>query len=196
MAAGGTNKMLGHNSDNRPDIFTPVSLPENTYLTKVASQGYLVHGVDNNGNLWIWGDSLYAQNSDDWASLYDGAFERDSKPVKMKWFQEQNLKVLDVECGRDAALVKTEDKDGKIILYGLCRDEESICKIGGVGRTSRAYKHFINKLDVDGDRVEGFAMSMQASFILIRPKEQVTTSIDPDHPEESGLIHFYQDPAD
>mmetsp|Transcript_21015 Transcript_21015/g.28267 ORF Transcript_21015/g.28267 Transcript_21015/m.28267 type:complete len:134 (+) Transcript_21015:3257-3658(+) len=32
--------------------------------------------------------------------------------------------------------------------------------------------------------------------MLIRPKKQVTTSIDPDHPEESGLIHFYQDGAD
>lgn len=37
----------------------------------------------------------------------------------MKWFTEQNLKVLDVECGRTAALVKCEDKDGKIVFYGL-----------------------------------------------------------------------------
>ena len=128
--------------------------------------------------------------------MYEGDFERENKPIKIKWFSEQNLKVLDVEAGRDTALVKTEDKDGKIIFYGLCRDEESLQKIGGADRTEKAHQHYINKLNVDGDRVEDFAMSMYGSFLLIRPKEQITTSIDPDHPEESGLIHFYKDVQD
>ena len=58
--------------------------------------------------------------------MYEGEYERENKPIKVKWFSEQSLKVLDVEAGRDTALVKTEDKDGKIIFYGLCRDEESL----------------------------------------------------------------------
>ena len=61
LAAGGFTRMLGNAADNNPSSFVPVSLPDNTYLTKVASQGsQLVHGVDNHGNLWIWGESLYA----------------------------------------------------------------------------------------------------------------------------------------
>lgn len=89
MAAGGYNRMLGHNSDHNPSHFVPVSLPANTYLTKVASQGSnLVHGVDNLGNLWVWGESLYAQGSEHFAGMYDGDWERDSKPLKVKWFNE------------------------------------------------------------------------------------------------------------
>mmetsp|Transcript_21015 Transcript_21015/g.28264 ORF Transcript_21015/g.28264 Transcript_21015/m.28264 type:complete len:249 (+) Transcript_21015:2219-2965(+) len=65
MAAGGNNQLLGHGQDNRPDIFTPVKLPDNTYLTKVASEGSLVHGVDNIGNLWVWGGEIYAESTDD-----------------------------------------------------------------------------------------------------------------------------------
>ena len=67
--------MLGNAADNNPSSFVPVSLPDNTYLTKVASQGsQLIHGVDNHGNLWIWGESLYAQNTEYWAAMYDGDY--------------------------------------------------------------------------------------------------------------------------
>jgi len=64
---------LGHNSDNRPDVFIPVSLPDGTFLTKVASQGYLVHGVDNRGNLWVWGGEIYAkENAENFSKIYEG----------------------------------------------------------------------------------------------------------------------------
>jgi len=39
LGAGGANKLLGHNSDNRPDHFIELSVPANTYMTKIANQG-------------------------------------------------------------------------------------------------------------------------------------------------------------
>ena len=152
--------MFGHNSDNRPDHLTPVSLPDGTYLTKVASQGSLVHGVDNNGNLWVWGSEIYAKGDEEnFSKIYEGQFERESQPMRMKWLQEKNLQAIDVECGRNSALVKCKDKNGDIVFYGLCQSEEQIASIGGVARTSKVYNHFINKLDIDGNRVVDFAMT-------------------------------------
>lgn len=37
LGAGGSGSMIGHNSDERPDHFKEMSLPANTYCTKVAS---------------------------------------------------------------------------------------------------------------------------------------------------------------
>lgn len=125
--------------------------------------------------------------------MYEGEYERDSKPMKVKWFSEKNIKVLDVECGRDSALVKCKDKDGNIVFYGLCKTEDNIKQIGGGARTTKALSYLINKVEIDGNRVESFAMSWGASFILLRPLELENASIDPENPEETGLIHFYQD---
>ena len=56
--------------------------------------------------------------------------------MRMKWVQEQNLKAIDVECGRNSALVKCENRDGDIVFYGLCQTQEQIPSIGGAARTS------------------------------------------------------------
>ena len=171
LAAGQTNSLFGHDSENRSGNFVPIKLPDNHYCIKIANQGYLVHGVDNNGNLWVWGNDIYAQNQEDFGSIYEGEYGRDNKPKKVKWFNEQNLKVLDVNSGRRSCVVKCEDKDGKIVFYGLCQSEDDIKSIGGAGRTTRMLKHYINKIEIDGDRVVSYAMSWSAVFFLLRPVE-------------------------
>ena len=113
----------------------------------------------------------------------------------MKWFTEQNIKVIDVSSGEHNALVKAEDRDGKIVFFGLSTSEENLRYIGGAASLKREYKHFISRLDVDGSRVEDFAMGKRSTYILMAADKQVIKSIDPDHPDAKGLIHFYQQPG-
>jgi hypothetical protein len=104
------------------------------------------------------------------------------------------MKVLDVSSGDTNALVKVEDKDGKIIFFGLSTAEENLKRIGGSAALKSEYKHFISRLEVDGSRVDDFAMGKESSYILMAADKQITDSIDPSNPEAKGLIHFYQTP--
>lgn len=66
-----------------------MAVPDGTYMTKVTCHGNMAHGVDNNHNLWVWGSSIYGQDSeDDKAALYSGEHTNASKPMLMKWFKE------------------------------------------------------------------------------------------------------------
>jgi len=88
-------------------------------------------------------------------------------------------------------LVKTEDKDGKIVFFGLSHEEEHLKRIGGAANITSEYKHFISRLTVDGSKVEDFAMGKEASYILMAADNTVPKSIDPENPEAKGLMHFY-----
>ena len=112
----------------------------------------------------------------------------------MKWFTEQTMKVIDVSSSENNALVKVEDRDGKIVFFGLSTSEENLLFMGGAASLKREYKHFISRLEVDGSRVEDFAMGRKSAYILMAADKQVIKSIDPDHPDAKGLIHFYQQP--
>ena len=43
----------------------------------------------------------------------------------MKWFRDKSLKVIDVASGKFKAIVKTEDKEGKIVFYALQGDADN-----------------------------------------------------------------------
>ena len=90
----------------------------------------------------------------------------------MKWFKEKTMKVLDVESSDYNAIVKVEDKEGKIVFFGLSRDEEHLKVIGGAASIKSEYKHFINRLEIDGDRVEDFAMGKACAYILMAADKQ------------------------
>ena len=65
--------------------------------------------------------------------------------------------------------------------------------IGGatVGLTS-CYKHLISRLEVDGSRVEDFAIGRESVYLLMAADKQEQKSIDPENPQTKELIHFYQ----
>jgi hypothetical protein len=66
-----------------------LAVPDGIFMTKITSHGCLVHGVDNEHNLWVWGNNIYGHDSDeDKAILYSGERSNDSKPMLMKWFKE------------------------------------------------------------------------------------------------------------
>lgn len=194
FGGGEATDFIGHNEDSCCNLFKPLALPAGTYLKKITNERHIVHGVDNNGNLWVWGSEIYG-TEEDRATLYEGEYERNSKPKLMKWFRDQNLKVLDVESGDKAAIVKCEDKDGKVIFYGLTHDADYHKSIGGSTGMELLFKQIISKLEVDGSRVEDFAMGKSACYFLMAADNQETPSIDPERPAAKGLIHFYQTPA-
>ena len=194
FGGGEATDYIGHNEDSCCNLFKPLALPAGTYLKKITNERHIVHGVDNNGNLWVWGSEIYG-TEEDRATLYEGEYERNSKPKLMKWFRDQNLKVLDVESGDKAAIVKCEDKDGKVIFYGLTHDADYHKSIGGSTGMELLFKQIISKLEVDGSRVEDFAMGKSACYFLMAADNQETPSIDPERPAAKGLIHFYQTPA-
>lgn len=73
FGAGETIDVTGTNETERTTIFKPLAVPDGTYMTKITSHGMLVHGVDNNHNLWVWGSEIYGGNNDeDKAFLYSG----------------------------------------------------------------------------------------------------------------------------
>lgn len=101
-------------------------------MTKITCHGVHVHGVDNHNNLWVWGIDIYGANDQaDLATLYSGERQNNSKPMLMKWFSEQNMKVIDVSSSENNALVKVEDREGKIFFFGLSTSEDNLLIIGG-----------------------------------------------------------------
>lgn len=88
-------------------------------MTKITNQGDTVHGIDNQQRLWIWGNRYAWDSEEDRNILYEGPMGRNSKPTLVKWFSEREMKVLDVASGYFAALVKVQDKDERIIMYGM-----------------------------------------------------------------------------
>lgn len=114
------------------------------------------------------------------------------KPILVKWFKHNSLQVLDVECGTNSAVVKCKDKDGNIVFYGLSTLQEHLRAIGGQAGTKSMYKHLVVRLEIDAPRVMGFAMTRTGSYFIMKADNQASKSIDPDHPDATGLIHFYQ----
>jgi len=59
------------------------------------------------------------------ANLYEGEMGYRSKPMMVKYFTNNNLKVLDCSSGYYSALVKVKDNDGKCFIYAFSQSEEN-----------------------------------------------------------------------
>ena len=55
-----------------------------------------------------------------------------------------------------------------------------------------SYKHYISEINIEGSCIKDMAMSKHASYVLMGAEKDKHVSIDPNHPDERGLIHFYQ----
>ena len=77
-------------------------------------------GLDNNGGLWVWGESTPAAKSDEF--YHEPVCDQDERSLshKIKWFSEKDLKVVDIEAGSKALIVKTVHNDtNQQSFYGI-----------------------------------------------------------------------------
>jgi len=95
----------------------------------------------------------------------------DSTPLIMKYFKTQGMKVLDVSSGRYSAVVKCRTKENKIEFYGLCPNQDCFKHIGGSDNITSVYKHYINKINIDGETIADFSMGMESVYFLKAPKQ-------------------------
>mgnify|MGYP001018278791 CR=1 FL=1 len=99
--------------------------------------------------MWIWGEHYAKDDEEDRTAIYEGQMTLRSKPLMVKWLTEREMKVLDVASGYSNAIVKVQNKDGKILLYGFSQSSNNLSAIGGATSVTSAYKHYISEIQTD-----------------------------------------------
>ena len=111
---------------------------------------------------------------------------RDSfKPSCVKWFSDNELKVLEVEAGFEHVVVKTIDKDGKPGFYGINNETGHKDVFGYDSNIEKVYKDKICKFIIDESRVVDFSCNKKACLFIMAPEEVIK-------PSEAGMTHFYK----
>ena len=117
FCAGQEEDVQGHNSGSCTSSFVPIAVPDDVWFRQINSQRYCVFGIDQDQNIWQWGRH-FGGSSETYQQMYGTSeIERRSKPYKLKWFEEKELKCLEVQVGNQWAIVRTADKDGKQEFY-------------------------------------------------------------------------------
>ena len=125
FAAGGDYDMVGCGDGSAAPKWRCPIFPEGTYMKILASEGMTAYGIDQDDNLWEWGDHKVQNKSDDdklWEKP-EGSEAKRSTPYKFVWFNKNNKKPIKVASGKSWALCQTEhigedENKGKIELYG------------------------------------------------------------------------------
>ena len=60
------------------------------------------------------------------------------------------------------------------------------------GSAEKVLDNVIYKLNINAKSISSFACTRYATFFLFSKKEDVK-SMDPENPEATGLLHFYQE---
>lgn len=124
FAAGGDYDMVGCADGNAAPKWRAPVFPEGTYMKVLASEGMSAYGIDQDDNLWEWGDHKVTNTGDTvlWEKP-DGYEAKRSTPYKFVWFNNNNKKPIRIASGKSWALCQVEhigedDNKGKIELYG------------------------------------------------------------------------------
>ena len=83
-----------------------------------------------------------------------------------KYFQENELTIVDMACGNSHALLRCVNKDGKPFVYGICKTD-NLQYIGGSEVCTSVFMDIVHKIDVDASRVEDITCTRKGSFILM-----------------------------
>ena len=97
-----------------------LALPEGRYFKKIVAVRQQAWGICDQDKLWIWGneiDNFIPKADGDDQDCFASREFRD--PVLFKWFEDKNLKILDIKAGIEFAIVLTEDSSCKRTFYGV-----------------------------------------------------------------------------
>jgi alpha-tubulin suppressor-like RCC1 family protein len=90
FAAGGDYDMVGCGDGTAaPDWREPI-FPAGTYMKSIASSGMSAYGIDQDDNLWEWGDHKIKNRANEppvWEKAKPDGEEKRSHPYKIVWFQ-------------------------------------------------------------------------------------------------------------
>ena len=77
-------------------------------MVQISVVNNLVWAIDQNQNIWTWGQSFVGDSVDDRNEIYgEGVnFEDPSQPKLINWFKMRELKVLEVKSGLSWAVLK------------------------------------------------------------------------------------------
>ena len=181
-----------------------INLPNEGYFTHISSTRRFAYGICNQKKLWVWGRSDECSDhlqKDETEGVEDCLATRDwNEPNLFKWFDNKNIKVLDVKTGWGFAIVLTQNADGKKQFYGIgkkifeCHNGVDSVKPDRFGENAKAmYGKCIYMItDVNAEIVADYAVTYHAVAYLLKGEEKKRVSIVPDKPDATGLIHFYK----
>ena len=186
-------------------------LVENVVFKKVVGRKEKYFGIDEDDNLWSWGEEIYGLHEEE---------RKDSRvALKCKYFSEGGLKIIDVQMGAKSTIIKTKSSSNETCLYGIPRvyspelreyhmedgkDIEGIIKqskdmlgFESVDQ-SKSFNQVIYKLGFpEPAQVKNFACSSSCSFFVLEPADSGGSkdSDDLNNPPKKagkGLLHYYR----
>jgi alpha-tubulin suppressor-like RCC1 family protein len=181
-AAGGDYDMVGcGDRSGAPNWRKPI-FPDDIVMKHIASQGMTAYGIDQNDELWEWGDhKLSNRDGEDpvWEKCNPEAEEKRSTPYKLVWFKQKNQKVVDVTSGNSWALIKSKDEDGNLHIYCWCES----AKDGRCGKDPKEQygeKFVLLGSQINHNDVVDFACTREATFLILAKKVELLPSILPE----------------
>ena len=123
----------------------------------------------------------------------EGEIGRASKPIMFKWFKERSIRILKIGAGYRFCVCQVREEDGNLGFYAVSFNDANRKFYGGDDALENLQGNWLMKLKVDADKVFSFDCSRHATFFLMSNKETKWISMDPENPDETGLLHFYQE---
>lgn len=77
------------------------------YITGLSTQGKFVYGLDNNKDVWEWGNHRIKNDSfiDVHGKKFDG-----STPFRLRWFGDNGKDIKQVRCGDNVTIILAQDR--------------------------------------------------------------------------------------
>eukprot|EP01084_Bolivina_argentea_P132232 233353_1 len=93
--------------------------------------------MDNNGNVWCCGWNCYGQLGN--GVSHTALENRNVCPSKIKYFEENDIKIVKIECGNIHNMAL--DMNGKVYCWGY--DENGSCGIGNYKDRKSIFRHVV-----------------------------------------------------
>ena len=105
--------MVGCGDSSGAPKWRAPKFPEGTYLKVLASEGMSAYGIDQDDNMWEWGDHKVSNKDGEklWEKV-EGLGEGRSTPYKFIWFKNLNMKPIRVASGKSWGLAQVEHTGG------------------------------------------------------------------------------------
>lgn len=99
---------LGHESDDKSNVLTRVTMPEGISFVSVSAYGRHSLALDTHGHVWSWGNGIHGQ-------LGNGLDESASSPVRVNL--PEDIRIIAIAAGAGHSLAV--DAEGRVWAWGF-----------------------------------------------------------------------------